>query len=131
MTRLNFLTPEEIKISSEFKKNGFIIRDGANKKSLNWIQSKFVNLIKKEYNFEKNITNLKILNFIHKKEIYLHIKAHKLSIGDYYQTQFPRYDLYSKELIKFKILMLYKFSVYFGGGTFFLFNQVNLSLSNK
>ena len=47
MTRLNFLTPEEIKISSEFKKNGFIIRDGANKKSLNWIQSKFINLIKK------------------------------------------------------------------------------------
>ena len=48
MTRLNFLTPDEIKISSEFKKNGFIIRDAANKKSLNWIQSKFVNLIKKK-----------------------------------------------------------------------------------
>ena len=36
------------------------------------------------------------------KSLHLHIKAHKLSIGDYYQTQFPRYDLYSKELIKFK-----------------------------
>ena len=66
MTRLNFLTPEEIKISSEFKKNGFIIRDGANKKSLNWIQSKFVNLIKKEYNFEKNITNIKTFSYFKK-----------------------------------------------------------------
>ena len=57
MTRLNFLTPEDTKISNEFKKNGFVIRDAANKKSLNWIQSKFVNLIKKEYNFGKNTTN--------------------------------------------------------------------------
>ena len=47
MTRLNFLTPEDIKISNEFKKNGFIIREAANQKSLNWIQSKFVSLIKK------------------------------------------------------------------------------------
>jgi hypothetical protein len=36
------------------------------------------------------------------KSLHLHIKAHKLSIGDYYQTQFPRHDLHSKELIKFK-----------------------------
>ena len=67
MTRSNFLTPDEIKISSEFKKNGFIIRDAANKKSLNWIQSKFVNLIKKKYKFKKKSTNLEILNFFHNK----------------------------------------------------------------
>ena len=67
MTRFNFLTSEEIKISRDFKKNGFIIRDVANNKSLNWIQSKFINLIKKKYKFEKNASNLKILNFFHKK----------------------------------------------------------------
>ena len=80
MTRLNFLTPDEIKISSEFKKNGFIIRDAANKKSLNWIQSKFVNLIKKKYNFGKNTTNLKILNFFHKKISKSNLNSFRLKI---------------------------------------------------
>jgi len=36
------------------------------------------------------------------KNLHLHIKAHKLSIGEYYQTQFPRHDLHTQELIKFK-----------------------------
>jgi len=36
------------------------------------------------------------------KNLHLHIKAHKLSIGEYYRTEFPRHDLHTKELIKFK-----------------------------
>ena len=36
------------------------------------------------------------------KNLHLHIKAHKLSIGEYYQTQFPRRDFYDKKLIEFK-----------------------------
>lgn len=63
MTRLNFLTPEDQKISNEFKKNGFIIRDVANIKSLDWIQSKFVNQIIK---VKKN-KYLQVLNTIHTK----------------------------------------------------------------
>ena len=46
------------------------------------------NVCKKEFKEDKNL--------------HLHIKAQKLSIGDYYQTQFPRHDLHTKELIKFK-----------------------------
>ena len=46
------------------------------------------NVCKKEFEEDKNL--------------HLHIKAHKLSIGDYYHTQFPRYDLHTRELIKFK-----------------------------
>ena len=46
------------------------------------------NVCKKEFEEDKNL--------------HLHIKAHKLAIGDYYQTQFPRHDLHTKELIKFK-----------------------------
>jgi len=67
MARLNFLTSEELKISKEFKNSGFVIRNTANKDSLNWIQSKFVDLIKKEINLKNNISNLNILNNIHKK----------------------------------------------------------------
>ena len=63
MTRLNFLTPEDQKISNEFKKNGFIIRDVANIESLDWIQSKFVNQIIK---VKKN-KYLQVLNTIHTK----------------------------------------------------------------
>jgi len=46
------------------------------------------NVCKKEFEEERNL--------------HFHIKAHKLSIGDYYQTQFPRHDLHTKEIIKFK-----------------------------
>ena len=46
------------------------------------------NVCKKEFEEDKNL--------------HLHIKAHKLAIGDYYQTQFPRHDLHTKDLIKFK-----------------------------
>ena len=46
------------------------------------------NICKKEFAADKNL--------------HFHIKAHKLSIGEYYQTEFPRHDLHTKELIKFK-----------------------------
>ena len=46
------------------------------------------NVCKKEFKEDKNL--------------HLHIKAHKLAIGGYYHTQFPRHDLHTKELIKFK-----------------------------
>ena len=36
------------------------------------------------------------------KNLHLHIKAHKLSIGEYYQSEFPRHDMYDKKIIKFK-----------------------------
>ena len=36
------------------------------------------------------------------KSLHLHIKAHKLSIEQYYQQHFPRYDLHTKELINYK-----------------------------
>tara|TARA_Y100000356_G_C11228884_1_gene273722 strand:- start:208 stop:1146 length:939 start_codon:yes stop_codon:yes gene_type:complete len=34
--------------------------------------------------------------------LHLHIKAHKLSIGDYYHKYYPRRDKHTNELIKFK-----------------------------
>ena len=34
--------------------------------------------------------------------LHLHLKAHKLSIGDYYNKYYPRYDKHTNELIKFK-----------------------------
>ena len=36
------------------------------------------------------------------KSLHLHIKAHKLSIEQYYHQNFPRHDLHTKELIKYK-----------------------------
>ena len=63
----NFLTLEDTKISNEFKRDGYVIRSVADKKSLNYIQSQFIKLIKKNYKFEKNYNNEKILNFVHKK----------------------------------------------------------------
>jgi hypothetical protein len=36
------------------------------------------------------------------KGLHLHLKAHKLSIKDYYHKYYPRYDKHTGELIKFK-----------------------------
>ena len=63
----NFLTLDDTKISNEFKKNGYVIRNVADTKSLDYIQSQFIKLVKKNYKFEKNYNNEKILNFFHKK----------------------------------------------------------------
>ena len=43
----SFLTLEDAKISNEFKRDGYVIRSVADKKSLNYIQSQFIKLIKK------------------------------------------------------------------------------------
>ena len=40
--------------------------------------------------------------FEKEKGLHLHLKAHKISIQDYYQKYYPRYDLHTKRLIKFK-----------------------------
>ena len=70
----SFLSSEDIKISNEFKRDGFVIRNVTDKSSLDYIQSKFTKLIKKIYKLEKKISNTKVLNFIHKK-----IKKNKLN----------------------------------------------------
>ena len=70
----SFFTKEDIKISNEFKRDGFVIRNVTDKSSLDYIQSKFTKLIKKIYKLEKKISNTKVLNFIHKK-----IKKNKLN----------------------------------------------------
>ena len=44
----NFLTLDDTKISNEFKRDGYVIRNVADKKSLDYIQSKFIKLIKKK-----------------------------------------------------------------------------------
>jgi len=36
------------------------------------------------------------------KQLHAHLKAHKMRMAEYYQTHFPRKDLYSGDLIKFK-----------------------------
>ena len=56
----NFLTLDDTKISNEFKSNGYVIRNVADTKSLDYIQSQFIKLVKKNYKFEKNYNNEKI-----------------------------------------------------------------------
>jgi len=40
--------------------------------------------------------------FTKDKGLHLHLKAHKISVKDYYHEHYPRYDLYTKKLINFK-----------------------------
>ena len=36
------------------------------------------------------------------RQLHAHIKAHKIRVVEYYQTHYPRYDMYDKKIIKFK-----------------------------
>lgn len=36
------------------------------------------------------------------RQLHAHLKAHKLTMIEYYQQEYPRYDLYNKKIIKFK-----------------------------
>jgi len=71
----SFLSEREQKISQEFEKHGYIIKNISDLKSLQKIRTIFINSIKKNI---KNISKFKneedILNFIHKK-----IKSNKLN----------------------------------------------------
>ena len=71
----SFLSEKEKKISKEFERNGYIVQNVSNFKSLEKIRDLFVSSIKKNI---KNSSQLKtqenILNFIHKK-----IKPNKLN----------------------------------------------------
>ena len=41
-------------------------------------------------------------SFETEKEFHYHFREHGMRITEYYQTEFPRYDLYNGEIIKFK-----------------------------
>ena len=41
-------------------------------------------------------------SFEGEKQLHAHLKVHKLRMAEYYQKYFPRYDLYSKEIIRFR-----------------------------
>lgn len=36
------------------------------------------------------------------KELHKHLRKHKMRMAEYYQTYYPRYDLHTKDIIKFK-----------------------------
>ena len=36
------------------------------------------------------------------RQLHAHLKAHKLTMVEYYQQYYPRYDLYDGKIIKFK-----------------------------
>ena len=50
------------------------------------------------------MVNCKICNSSYEddKSLHHHLKAHKIHVFEYYQTHFPRFDLYDKKLILFK-----------------------------
>ncbi len=61
-----FLDQKDLNISKEFETRGYIIRDIEDKTSINKIQSFFTNEIKKNLRIKKKISNLSLLNNIHK-----------------------------------------------------------------
>ena len=40
--------------------------------------------------------------FENDRKLHAHLKAHKMRMAEYYQTQYPRYDKYDGKIIKFK-----------------------------
>ena len=71
----NFLSDKENKVSREFEKNGFVVKDISNQEYLKKIRKIFINSIKKNIKINTEFNNDEsLLNFIHKK-----IKPNKLN----------------------------------------------------
>ena len=71
----DFLPKNEITISKEFEKRGYLVKDITDIESLTKIRKIFINSIKKNISIKANSTqDLDILNFIHKN-----IKSNKLN----------------------------------------------------
>ena len=62
----SFLSKNDIKLSQEFEKKGYIIRNISNKKALKKIKNLFIKFIKKELKISKKIKSHYLLNNIHK-----------------------------------------------------------------
>ena len=62
----NFLNKSDIKLSQEFEKKGYIIRNILNKQALRKIENLFIKFIKKELKISKKIKSYYLLNNIHK-----------------------------------------------------------------
>lgn len=62
----NFLNKNDIKLSQEFEKKGYIIRNILNKQALRKIENIFVKFIRKELKIDKKIKSYYLLNNIHK-----------------------------------------------------------------
>jgi hypothetical protein len=41
-------------------------------------------------------------DFENEKQLHAHLKSHSMRMAEYYQTYYPRHDLYDKKIIKFK-----------------------------
>ena len=61
----NFLNKQDIKISNEFKKKGYIVKNIKNKKVLKELQNNLIRTIKSCLNLKRKISNKVILNNIH------------------------------------------------------------------
>ena len=48
------------------------------------------------------VCNICKKEFENDRQLHAHLKAHKLSMVEYYQQEFPRYDLHDNKIIKFK-----------------------------
>tara|TARA_A100001011_G_C14297409_1_gene839090 strand:+ start:1285 stop:2088 length:804 start_codon:yes stop_codon:yes gene_type:complete len=71
----NFLSDKEKKVSREFEKNGFVVKDISNQEYLKKIRKIFINSIKKNIKIGSEFNNDEsLLNFVHKK-----IKPNKLN----------------------------------------------------
>ena len=62
----SFLSKNDIKLSQEFEKKGYLIRNISNKKALKKIKNLFIKFIKKELKISKKIKSHYLLNNIHK-----------------------------------------------------------------
>ena len=62
----NFLNKSDIKLSKEFEKKGYVIRNILNKQALKKIENIFVKFIKKELKIKKKIKSYYLLNNFHK-----------------------------------------------------------------
>ncbi len=75
-----FFTEDEYNLTQEYLQQGYIIRSVADLDALDWLRSKFIDLISETLNVEQEAKPDEILNFIHEKVSVTSLNEFRLNI---------------------------------------------------
>jgi sporadic carbohydrate cluster 2OG-Fe(II) oxygenase len=76
----NFLSADEVEVSKEYQKQGYIVRTIKDRESLEWMRDLFIKLVRKNTALKIDISDHKLLDFVHNELDAANLNDFRLSI---------------------------------------------------
>jgi sporadic carbohydrate cluster 2OG-Fe(II) oxygenase len=116
----NFLSKKDIKLSKEFEKKGYIIRNIFNKSALKQIEKVFTQFIYKELKIKKKVSSKYLFNNINKFLTNRNLNSFRLKLINYINNK--------KDFKKFYYLIAKSYLDTLVGNELVMQNKINLSI---